>query len=135
MRCIMVRATTDRTYDSGPYYLRLFTTINNVFFQLNKWYDDNLLLFKLWKNPMSILLFKVLFFRKHLLANNNNFISNSTSTKFLGVIIGNISWKAHIDHLLPKLCMACYSVRTIKPFMCQENLNSIYYFIPWWPME
>jgi len=23
--------------------------------------------------------------------------------------------------------MACYSVRTIKPFMCQENLKSIYY--------
>jgi hypothetical protein len=59
--------------------------------------------------------------------NNNNFISNSTSTKFLGVIIENtLSWKAHINHLLPKLFMACYSVRTIKPFMCQENIKSIY---------
>jgi hypothetical protein len=59
---------------------------------------------------------------------NNNFISNSTSTKFLGVIVENTSsWKAHIDHLLPKLCMACYSVRTIKPSMCKKNLNSIYY--------
>jgi len=59
---------------------------------------------------------------------NNNFISNSTSTKFLGVIIENrLSWKAHINHLLPKLCTACHSVRTTKPFMCQENLKSIYY--------
>ena len=58
---------------------------------------------------------------------NSNFISNSTSTKFLAVIIENtLSWKAHIDHLLPKLS-ACYDVRTIKPFMCQENLKSIYY--------
>jgi hypothetical protein len=57
----------------------------------------------------------------------NSFISHSTSTKFLGVIIENtLSWKAHIDHLLPKLCMAYCSVRTIKPFMCQENLKSIY---------
>jgi hypothetical protein len=52
-------------------------------------------------------------------AYNNTFISNSTSTKFLGVIIENtLSWKAHIDHLLPKLCMACFSVRTVKPFIC-----------------
>jgi len=57
---------------------------------------------------------------------NNNFFSISTITKFLGVIIENtLSWKAHIDHLLPKLCMARYSIRTIKPFMCQENLKSI----------
>jgi len=42
---------------------------------------------------------------------NNNFISNSINTKFLEVIIENtLSWKAHIDHLLPKLCMACYGV-------------------------
>jgi len=62
------------------------------------------------------------------IAYNNSFISCSTSTKFLGVIIENtLSWKAHIDHLLPKLCMACYSVRTVKPFMCQENQKSIYY--------
>jgi hypothetical protein len=54
------------------------------------------------------------------IAYNNNFISNSTSTKFLGVIIQNtLSWKSHIDHLLPKLCMACHSVRTVKPFMYQ----------------
>jgi hypothetical protein len=38
-----------------------------------------------------------------------------------------LSWKAHIDNLLPKLCIACYSVRTIKPSMCQKSQNSIYY--------
>jgi hypothetical protein len=38
-----------------------------------------------------------------------------------------LHWKAHIDHLLPQLCMACYSNRTIKHFMCQENLKSIYH--------
>jgi len=58
---------------------------------------------------------------------NNHFISNSASTKFLGEMIENaLSWKAHINHLLPKLCLVCHSVRTIKPFMCQEHLKSIY---------
>jgi hypothetical protein len=59
---------------------------------------------------------------------NNNFISNCTNTNFLGVIIeSTLSWEAHIDHLLPKLCLACYGVGTIEPFMCQENLKSVYY--------
>ena len=59
---------------------------------------------------------------------NNSFISNSTGTKFLGEFIENtLSWKSYIDHLLPKLCMACYSVTTIKPFMCQENLKSSFH--------
>ena len=71
--------------------------------------------------------YKVL--RKLYVGYNNNFISNSTSTKFLAVIIENtLSWKAHIDHLLPKLYLACYGVRTIKSFLCQENLSQ--YIIP-----
>jgi len=58
---------------------------------------------------------------------NINFFSNSISIKFLGVIIENsLSWKVHIDHLLPKLCVAQYSIMTIKTFTCQENLKSIY---------
>jgi hypothetical protein len=62
---------------------------------------------------------------------NNNFISNSTSTKFLGVIIENtLSWKAQSDHLLPKLCMACYIV--LGQTFCVSRKSV---FIPWWPME
>jgi hypothetical protein len=38
-----------------------------------------------------------------------------------------LSWKAHIDQLIPKLCTACYAIRTVKPFMCKENLKSVYY--------
>ena len=51
----------------------------------------------------------------------------------LGTFITLTTWFTPIQclmntgHLLPKLCMACYSVRTIQPFMCQENLKSIYY--------
>ena len=114
---------------SIPSYLDFKTTINNVFSQLNKWFDDNSLLLNYEKTQYVHFTLKGSVLHEAPIGyNNNNFISNSASTKFLGEIIENaLSWKAHINHLLPKLCTACHSVRTIKPFMCQENLKSIYY--------
>ena len=53
---------------SNPNYLDFKTTINNVFSQLNKWFNDDLY-FQIKKNlNMSILLSKVLYFMKHQLA-------------------------------------------------------------------
>jgi hypothetical protein len=99
-----------------------------VFPQLNKWFDDNLLLLNYEITQYIYFTLKGTVLHDAPTGCNNNFISNSTSTKFFGVIIENtLSWKTHINHLLSKLCMACYSVRTIKSFMCQENLVSIYY--------
>jgi hypothetical protein len=99
-----------------------------VFSQLNKWFDDNLLLLNYGKTQYVQFTLKSTVFHEAPIGHNNNFISNSTSTKFLRVIIENtLSWKAHMDHLLSKLCMTCYSVRTIKSFICQKNLNLIYY--------
>ena len=108
-------------------YLDFKPTINNVFSQLSKWFDDNLLILNYEKTLCPFTLNGTVLHEAPV-GYNSNFNSDSTSTMLLGVIIENtLSWKVHIDHLLPKLCMACYSVRTTKPFMCQENLKSIYY--------
>jgi hypothetical protein len=37
-----------------------------------------------------------------------------------------LSWKLHIDELVPKMNSACYAVRTVKGFMSQETLKMIY---------
>jgi len=116
---------TQVSFSLIPNYLDFKTTIN-VFSQLNKWLDDNLLLLNYEKTQYIHFTLKGTVLHEAPIGYNNNFISNSM--KFFGVIIENtLSWKDHNDYLLPKLCMACYSVRTIKPFMCQENLKSIYY--------
>jgi hypothetical protein len=114
---------------SNPNYSDFKTTTNNAFSQLNKWFDDNLLLLNYKKKTQYVhFTLKGTVLHEAPTGYINNCISNSTSTKFLRVIIENtLSWKARIDHLLPKLCMAFYSVRTIKPSMCQYNLKSIYY--------
>jgi hypothetical protein len=49
---------------------------------------------------------------------NNNFITNSSYTKFLGVTMNNaLSWNNHIDLLVKKLSKACYIIRNAKTYM------------------
>ena len=59
---------------------------------------------------------------------NNNFITNSSYTKFLGVTTNNtLSWNNHVDLLMKKLSMACYMIRNAKTYMSASSLEVIYY--------
>jgi hypothetical protein len=56
----------------------------------------------------------------------NNYIVGTQNTTFLGLVIDNtLSWKTHIDSLLPKLSSACYAIRSLKSFMSLENLRMV----------
>jgi len=59
---------------------------------------------------------------------NNNLITNSSYTKFLGVTMNNtLSWNNHIDLLMKKLSTACYIIRNAKTYMSALSLKVIYY--------
>jgi len=48
----------------------------------------------------------------------NNFINNSSYTKFLEVTMNNtLSWNNHVDLLMKKLSKACYIIRNAKTYM------------------
>ena len=65
-----------------------------------------------------------------------------SNIKFLGIHINDtINWKTHIECILPKLSMACYVMRIIKPYMSLESLKIVYhctfnsvinYGLPFW---
>jgi len=75
---------------SNPNYLDFKTTVNNVFSELKKWFDDNLLLLNYEKKTHYVhFTLKGTVIHEAPIGYNNNFISNSTSTKFLGLIIEN----------------------------------------------
>jgi len=58
----------------------------------------------------------------------NKNISNSTETKFLGLIIDEtLSWNQHIDQIATKLCSACCALRNLKHNVPQSTLRTIYY--------
>jgi len=59
---------------------------------------------------------------------NNNFITNSFYTKFLGVTMNNtLTWNNHIDLLVKKLRKACYIIRNAKTYISAPSLKMIYY--------
>ena len=72
----------------------------------------------------------------------NKQISMVSNIKFLGIYINDtLNWKTHIESILPKLSMACYAMRTIKPYMSLESLRIVYhctfnsvinYGLPFW---
>jgi hypothetical protein len=48
--------------------------------------------------------------------------------KYWGLKINNtLSWKSHIETILPKLSSACFSMRSLKPFVSQQMLYAICY--------
>jgi hypothetical protein len=53
---------------------------------------------------------------------NNNSVTNSSCTKFLG-----LSWDKHIETLVRKLSTACYLNRSTKTYMSTSSLKIIYY--------
>jgi hypothetical protein len=55
-------------------------------------------------------------------------ISNSTETKFLGLIIDEtLLWNQHIGQIATKLCCDCYALRNLKCIVPQSTLRTIYY--------
>jgi hypothetical protein len=57
-----------------------------------------------------------------------NIIIGINSTKFVGLELDkNISWKNHVQKILPKLCNTCYLVRR-SYLCCKSNTFKIIYF-------
>jgi hypothetical protein len=38
-----------------------------------------------------------------------------------------MSWKTHINVILPKLSSACFAIRAVKPYVSHQTLKAIYY--------
>ena len=101
--------------------------INTVFKNMNEWFSSNLLSLYFGKTHFKQ------FLTQHsshnvMNINHNKIILNTSTIKFLGIIIDNtLSWKSHTDMIKPKLNQACYMVKVVKPFLSWDTLKMIYY--------
>jgi hypothetical protein len=86
--------------------------INTLFASLNIWFETNLLSLNYNKTRFIYFVSKTKSDLNLDVNYGNNYIINTQNTKFLGLVIDNtMSWKPHIDFLLPKLSSACYAIR------------------------
>ena len=98
--------------------LDLNININQTLCNLISWFNSNLLTLNFNKTLYMEFRTKNYYQVDTTVKYENKDISNSTETKFLGLIIDEtLSWNQHIDHVTTKLCSACYALRTLKYFV------------------
>jgi hypothetical protein len=86
--------------------------INTLFSSLRNWFETNLLTLNYNKTHCMQFMTKTKQDINLCLKVNNNQIKGTLNTQFLCLITDNtLSWKAHIDYILPKLSTACYAIR------------------------
>jgi len=102
--------------------------LNKVFTNVNEWIRNNLLFLNFNKTTY------LKFWTKNIqnLSSNikllNNQITNSTNTKFLGLIIEEtLSWKCHVNQILSRHSLVCYAIKVITPLISEDILKMIYY--------
>ena len=62
------------------------------------------------------------------IVHDNKMIIQTDFVKFFGMTVDNtLSWKQHIDTIIPKLNKACYIIRSCKLYLSHAALKMIYY--------
>ena len=74
------------------------------------------------------------FLTKNQISNNinieydNKLIAQANFVKFFGITVDNtLSWKEHIDAIIPKLNKACFIIRRLKLYLSNYTLKMVYY--------
>ena len=95
---------------------------------LNRWFRANKLSLNFNKTHCIQFKTKATISDTFTINYNNNFINNTLSTKFLGVVVDSaLIWKNHIELLVKKLSKACYVIRNMKQYLSITALKAIYY--------
>ena len=102
--------------------------VNKIFQEINRWFDTNLLSLNLDKTHYMQFVNKNCPPFDLIIGQGNKKITNTCTTKFLGLTLENmLSWKTHIDTIVPKLSSATFAIRTVKPYLSQDSLKMMYY--------
>ena len=102
--------------------------VNKIFQDINRWFNTNLLSLNLDKTHYMQFINKNSSPIDLNIGHGNKKIANTCTTKFLGLTLENmLSWKTHIDTIVPKLSSATFAIRIVKPLLSQDSLKMIYY--------
>jgi len=102
--------------------------INVMFGQISQWFQDNCLSLNISETNFMQFSNKASNYNDLNITYENTSITTVKETKFVELNINNtLSWTTHIDKIIPKLCSACFAVRSVRPFVSQQMLRMIYF--------
>ena len=103
-------------------------SVNKIIQDINEWFNTNLLTLNLDKTHFTQFATKNSPSIDFNIMYGNKEIANVYNTKFLELILDNtLSWRTHIDTIIPKLSSASFALRAVKTFLSQESLKIVYY--------
>jgi len=103
-------------------------SVNKIIQDINEWFNTNLLLLHLDKAHFIQFVTKKSSSTDFNITYEKKKIPKVYNTKFLGLMLDNtLSWKTHIDTILPKLISVSFALRVVKPFLSQDSLKMVYY--------
>jgi hypothetical protein len=113
---------------NDPALTKFERNLNKNFRIIKEWFNSNLLSLNFNKT------FYMQFVTKNKISNNinieydNKMLIHSNFVKFLDTTVDNtLSWKQHIDTIIPKLNKACFIIRRLKLYLSNYALKMVYY--------
>jgi len=92
----------------------------------DRWFKSNSLLLNMDKTHLLQFYTKIGQIMDLEVRYENKQITAVNNIKFFGLLIdSSLSWKQHIDSIIPKLNRACFAIRRVKPYMALEALKTI----------
>jgi hypothetical protein len=99
-------------------------SVNKFIQDTNEWFNTNLLSLNLDKTHFIQFVTKNSSSIDFNITHGNKKIANAYNTKFLGLTLDNtLSWRTHIDTIIPKLSSASFALRVVKTFLSQGSLK------------
>jgi len=125
---IVLFAEDTNVITNDPNLIKLEQNLDINFRLINNWFNSNFLSLNLDKTHY------VQFLTKHKISTQLNIeydtkkIIQTNFVKFLGITVDNtISWKQHIDSIIPKLNKACFIIRRLKLYLSNNALKMVYH--------
>ena len=113
---------------TAPNHMELNTQANLLFYKINTWFQNNLLLLNLDKTLYTDFSPNFAITRMDTIQYNNTNLTKVPLIKFLGLMIdSNLTWNQHVDLVLRRLSSAGYALNCVKYTLPIDILKLIYF--------